>query len=385
MKGKETGFQTKAIHAGQLPDPVTGAIVPPIYATSTYVQEAPGVHKGFEYSRTHNPTRNNLESVIAALENGKFGLAFASGLAATNTILEMFPSDSHIIAADDMYGGTYRLFERVKKPSSKLSATYVDMSDLKSVEAAIRPETKMIWAETPTNPLLKVIDLEAISAIGRKKGILTFCDNTFATPYIQKPLNLGFDVVVHSSTKYLNGHSDVVGGLVVIKENVEVHEKLRFLQNAIGAVPGPFDSYLTHRGIKTLALRMERHGENALTLAEKISGNSLIEEVIYPGLKTHPNHALAKKQMKNFGGMVSLRIKGGLEGAKKFMCNLKIFAIAESLGAVESLINHPAIMTHASIPKERREQLGITDGLVRLSVGVEDIDDLIEDVLNALR
>ncbi len=385
MTYKDKDFATKAIHTGQLPDPVTGAIVPPIYATSTYVQESPGVHKGFEYSRTHNPTRNNLEAVVAGLENGEFGLAFSSGLAATSTILDMLPSGSHIIAADDMYGGTYRLFERVKKPSMELSATYVDMSDIKNIEAAITPNTKLIWAETPTNPMLKVIDLEAVAALGKKKGVLTFCDNTFATPYIQRPLDLGFDVAVHSSTKYLNGHSDVVGGIVVVRENKELHEKLRFLQNAVGSVPGPFDSYLTHRGIKTLALRMERHGENALYIAEKISGNKNIEDVIYPGLSSHPNHSLAKKQMRNFGGMVSIKLKGGFEGAKKFMTGLKIFAIAESLGAVESLVNHPAIMTHASIPKDRREQLGITDGLVRLSVGVESKEDLLEDILGALK
>lgn len=374
---------TRAIHAGQKPDPSTGAIMTPIYATSTYVQDSPGVHKGYEYSRTHNPTRQALEACIADLEDGSRGFAFASGLAATGTILELLDSGAHVIAGDDLYGGTYRLFENVRKRSAGLRFSFLDLSDPAAVEAAITPETKMIWLETPTNPLLKVYDLAAVAGLAKKHGLISVCDNTFCSPYVQRPLNFGVDIVMHSSTKYLNGHSDVVGGIVVVDDD-ELGEKLAYLSNAVGGIAGPFDAFFVLRSLKTLPLRMERHCANALNIAEWLEKHPAIARVAYPGLATHPGHELARRQMTGFGGMVTAVIKGGLEPATRFLERTELFSLAESLGGVESLIEHPAIMTHASIPAEIRAGLGIDDGLVRLSVGVEDVDDLIADLQQAL-
>lgn len=379
------GFSTRAIHAGQKPDPTTGAIMVPIYQTSTYVQESPGVHKGFEYSRSHNPTRFAYEACVADLEGGHRGYAFASGLAGEATILELLDSGSHVVAMDDLYGGSYRLFERVRKRTANLSFSFVDMADPRAVEAAIRPETRMLWVETPTNPLLKLADLEALAAIGRRRGLVTVCDNTFASPWVQRPLELGFDIVSHSATKYLNGHSDMVGGLVVVREAGEIADKLAFLQNAVGGIQGPFDSFLAMRGLKTLALRMERHCQNALAIAEWLERHPAVARVRYPFLPSHPQHALAKRQMSAGGGMITIHLKGGLEPARRMLERTELFALAESLGGVESLIEHPGIMTHASIPADQRAALGIDDGLVRLSVGVEDLDDLIADLDQALR
>jgi cystathionine gamma-lyase len=381
---KSYGFATRTIHAGQAPDPTTGAVMPPIYATSTYAQESPGVHKGYEYSRTRNPTRLAYERCIADLESGTTGFAFASGMAATGTILELIDSGSHVIAMDDMYGGTYRLFERVRKRSAGLEFSYVDLRDPAALEAAIRPNTRLIWAETPTNPLLKIVDLKAVAALAKKHGILAVADNTFATPWTQRPLECGFDLVMHSATKYLNGHSDMVGGVVVVGERSELAEQLAFLQNSVGAIAGPFDSYLALRGLKTLALRMERHCANALEIAGWLEKHRQVERVIYPGLASHPQHDLALRQMSAFGGMITMFVKGGLEAARRFLERVEIFALAESLGGVESLIEHPAIMTHASVPAELRAQLGIEDTLVRLSVGVEDAADLKADLDQAL-
>jgi cystathionine gamma-lyase len=378
------GLGTLAIHAGQSPDPSTGAVMTPIYATSTYAQSSPGVHQGFEYSRSHNPTRFAYERCVAALEGGSRGFAFASGLAATSTILELLDSGSHVIAMDDVYGGTYRLFERVRRRSAGLDFSWVDLTDPAAFEAAIQPNTRMVWIETPTNPLLKLVDIERISAIARKRGLLVVVDNTFASPILQRPLELGAHIVMHSATKYLNGHSDIVGGMVVVGDDVELAEKLAFLQNAIGGVQGPFDSFLALRGLKTLHLRMKAHCENAQALAEWLQPHPAIEKVVYPGLPSHPHHALAKRQMHGFGGMVSIYLKGGFEAAKRLCERVQIFALAESLGGVESLINHPAVMTHASVPPARRAQLGIADSLVRLSVGVEDQSDLQADLGAAL-
>jgi cystathionine gamma-lyase len=378
------GFTTRQIHAGQKPDPSTGAIMTPIYATSTFVQESPGVHKGFEYSRSQNPTRFAYEDCIADLEDGTAGFAFASGLSAMNTILELLPHNSHIISMDDLYGGTYRLFDKVKRLSGNHEFSFVSLDNPDIIKKHIKSNTRMIWIETPTNPLLKLADLEIISKIGRENNIITVCDNTFATPYLQKPLNYGIDIVVHSATKYLNGHSDMIGGIAVVGKNKELEEKLRFLQNAIGAIQGPFDSFLALRGLKTLSLRMNAHCHNAFEIAKYLESHPAVEKVIYPGLKSHPQHALAEKQMKLFGGMITVVLKGGLENSRKFLENCKIFSLAESLGGVESLIEHPAIMTHASIPEKEREKLGISDGLVRLSVGIEDLEDLLEDLKNAL-
>jgi cystathionine gamma-lyase len=378
------GFATRSIHAGQQPDPSTGAIMTPIYATSTYVQESPGVHKGYEYSRSQNPTRMAYERCVADLESGSAGFAFASGLAATATVLDLLDSGQHIIAMDDLYGGTYRLFERVRKRSAGLSFSFVDLADIKAVEAAIRPETRMIWLESPTNPLLRLVDLEAIAQLGKKHGIITCADNTFASPYVQRPIEHGFDIVMHSATKYLNGHSDMVGGIIVVGENAELRDRLTFLQNAVGAVAGPFDSFLALRGLKTLALRMERHCQNAATVAAWLERHPKVARVHYPGLPSHPQHALAKRQMHGFGGMVTAILKGTLADSRRFLERCQIFALAESLGGVESLIEHPAIMTHASLPPEKRAALGIGDGLVRLSVGVEDEADLIADLAQAL-
>lgn len=379
------GFSTRAIHAGQRPDPTTGAIMVPIYQTSTYVQESPGVHKGFEYSRSHNPTRFAYEACVADLEGGHKGYAFASGLAGEATILELLDSGAHVVAMDDLYGGSYRLFERVRKRSSNLSFSFVDMADLAAVEAAIRPETRMLWVETPTNPLLKLADLEALAAIGRRRGLITVCDNTFASPWVQRPLEMGFDIVSHSATKYLNGHSDMVGGMVVVRAAGELADKLTFLQNAVGAIQGPFDSFLAMRGLKTLGLRMERHCRNALAIAEWLERHPAVAKVRYPFLKSHAQHDLARRQMSAGGGMITIHLKGGLDPARRMLERTELFALAESLGGVESLIEHPAIMTHASIPPDQRAALGIDDGLVRLSVGVEDLDDLIADLDQALR
>jgi cystathionine gamma-lyase len=379
------GFATRGIHAGQSPDPSTGAIMMPIYATSTYVQSSPGVHKGYEYSRSQNPTRMAYERCVADLESGSAGYAFASGLAAEATILDMLDQGSHVIAMDDLYGGTYRLFEGVRRRSAGHDFTFVDLSDLAALEAAIRPETKLIWIETPTNPLLKLVDLEAIAKIARARGILTVADNTFASPWVQRPLEQGIDMVMHSATKYLNGHSDMVGGVVVVGDDAELRDRLGFLQNAVGAIAGPFDSFLALRGLKTLALRMERHCDNARAIAHWLDAHPKIAKVYYPGLPSHPQHELAKRQMHGFGGMVTAVLVGGLAPAKRFLERCEIFALAESLGGVESLIEHPAIMTHASLPAEKRAAIGIDDGLVRLSVGVEDVDDLIADLDAALR
>lgn len=378
------GLGTLAIHAGQAPDPTTGAVMPPIYATSTYAQSSPGVHQGFEYSRTHNPTRFAYERCVAGLEGGTRGFAFASGLASTATLLELLDSGDHVVAMDDLYGGSYRLFERVRRRSANLSFSFVDMTDPAKFEAAITPRTKLVWIETPTNPLLKIVDIAAIAAIAKKHGLLVAVDNTFASPALQRPLEHGADLVMHSATKYLNGHSDMVGGMLVVGDNAGLAEQLAFLQNSVGAVQGPFDSFLALRGLKTLHLRMKAHCENAQALAEWLQSHPAIEAVIYPGLATHPHHALAKRQMDGFGGMLSVRVKGGLDGAKRFCERLELFTLAESLGGVESLVNHPAIMTHASIPPVRRAELGIADDLVRLSVGVETLEDLRADLDHAL-
>ena len=378
------GLGTLAIHAGQSPDPSTGAVMTPIYATSTYVQSSPGQHQGFEYSRTHNPTRFAFERCVAALEGGSRGFAFASGLAATSTILEVLDSGSHVIATDDVYGGSYRLFERVRRRSAGLDFSWVDLADPAAFESAIRPETRMVWIETPTNPLLKLVDIAAISQIARRHGVIVVVDNTFCSPMLQRPLELGADIVMHSATKYLNGHSDMVGGMVVVGDNDGLAEQLAFLQNSIGGVQGPFDSFLALRGLKTLHLRMKAHCANAMALAQWLHSHSAVEKVVYPGLPSHPQHELASRQMDGYGGMVSIYIKGGADAARRFCERTRLFALAESLGGVESLLNHPAIMTHASVPDERRKALGISDCLVRLSVGVEELEDLTEDLDRAL-
>ena len=384
-KKNKQDFETRAIHEGQDPDPSTGAIMTPIYATSTYVQERPGVHKGYDYSRSGNPTRKALEDCIASLEEGKAGFAFSSGLAAMSTVMEILSSGDHVIAMDDLYGGTYRLFENVKKRSAGLDFTFTNLNLLGNLEASLKPNTKMIWVESPSNPLLKIVDLKEISNFAKKHNLISVCDNTFCSPYIQKPLDLGFDIVVHSATKYLNGHSDVIGGVVVTSiERDDLTEKLTFLANAIGAVMGPFDSFLVLRSLKTLSVRMECHCKNAMKIAEFLEQHPAIESVIYPGLASHPQHDIAKKQMPLFGGMITIIIKGGLSRATQFLERTNIFALAESLGGVESLIEHPAIMTHASMPKEVREAIGVVDGLIRISVGLESLDDLIDDLNQAL-
>lgn len=386
-KPNRARFATRAIHAGQAPDPTTGAIMTPIYATSTFVQDSPGVHKGYEYSRSGNPTRTALEACIADLENGRAGFAFASGLAASATVLELLDAGDHVVAVDDLYGGTYRLFENVRKRSAGLKTTFIDFADLAAVEAAITPQTRMLWVETPTNPLLKVVDLAAIADLGRKRGLITVCDNTFASPFVQRPIDHGIDVTLHSATKYLNGHSDVIGGAVVVSgqtRHEDLIERLGYLQNAVGAVMGPFDAFLVLRALKTLPVRMQRHAENAAAVADFLHAHAQIERVHYPGLSSHPGHAIAKRQMASFGGMVTAVLAGGLVAAERFLQRTQIFALAESLGGVESLVEHPAIMTHASIPAPIRQKLGIDDGLVRLSVGIEDIDDLIGDLKQAL-
>jgi len=380
---KQQGFATRAIHAGQEPDPSTGAIMTPIYATSTYVQESPGKHKGYDYARSINPTRLAYEKCIADLESGTRGFAFASGLAAMATALELIDSGSHIIASDDLYGGTFRLFDKVRRRSANLDFTFVDLTDARDFEDEIKSNTRMVWIETPSNPLLKLIDLEAIAKTARERNVISVCDNTFASPWIQRPLELGFDVVVHSATKYLNGHSDLVGGALVVGENKEIGDRIAFLQNSVGAIAGAFDSFLVMRSLKTLALRMERHCANALEIARWLEEQPEVKSVSYPGLKSHPQHDLARQQMRGFGGMVTITLKTDLEGTKRFLENTELFALAESLGGVESLINHPALMTHASVPREQRDALGVTDSLVRLSVGIEDVRDLIDDLKNA--
>lgn len=380
----QLAFSTRCIHAGQNPDPTTGAVMMPIYATSTFAQESPGVHKGFEYARSQNPTRMAFERCIADLEGGTAAFAFASGLAASATILDMLEHGSHIVASDDLYGGTRRLFEKVRRQSAGLDITYVDLGNPDAVKAALRPNTRLVWVETPTNPLLKLADLEAIAQATRGHGTLLVADNTFASPWVQRPLEFGFDIVVHSTTKYLNGHSDMVGGVVIVGQNQDVREKIAFLQNAVGSISGPFDSFLALRGLKTLSLRMERHCTSALKIAEFLEAHPQVDGVIYPGLASHPQHELAKRQMRGFGGIITARIKGGLDGATRFLERCQLFTLAESLGGVESLIEHPAIMTHASVPPQVRAELGIDDGLVRLSVGIEDADDLIQDLRSAL-
>jgi cystathionine gamma-lyase len=377
---KPHDIATRVIHAGQEPDPSTGAIMTPIYATSTYVQESPGKHKGYDYSRSINPTRSAYERCIADLESGTRGFAFASGMAAMATLLDMLESGSHVVASDDLYGGTFRLFERVRRHSANLDVTFVDLTDAKKLEREMRKNTRMVWIETPSNPLLKLIDLREIAKIARAHNALSISDNTFASPWLQRPIEFGFDIVVHSATKYLSGHSDMVGGAVVVGENKELADKIAFLQNAVGAIAGPFDSFLALRGLKTLALRMERNCSNALEIARWLQDEPQVKSVSYPGLKSHPQHDLAREQMRAFGGMVTIVLKTDLAGTRKFLENTHLFSLAESLGGVESLINHPALMTHGSIPPEKREQLGISDSLVRLSVGVEDVRDLIDDL-----
>ncbi len=378
------GFSTRAIHAGQRPDPTTGAVMTPIYATSTYAQESPGVNKGYEYARGKNPTREAFETCIADLEGGTHGFGFASGMAATSTVLELLDAGSHIVTGDDLYGGTWRLFERVRRRSMGLDFSYVDLSDLNAVEAAITPKTRMLWVETPTNPLMKLADIAALSRLAKAKGLLLVVDNTFATPFCQQPLSLGADVVMHSATKYLNGHSDIIGG-VLVTGNAELAAQIKFLQNSVGGVMGPFDAFLVNRGLKTLALRMKAHCENALAVARWLEDRKGVARVIYPGLIAHPQHDLAARQMPGgFGGMVTVLIDGDLSRTKQVLERVGVFTLAESLGGVESLVNHPAIMTHASVPKEVREAGGVTDNLIRLSVGVENVEDLIADLDQAL-
>jgi cystathionine gamma-lyase len=383
---KDLNFATRVIHGGQEPDPRTGAVMPPIYATSTYVQSSPGKHKGYEYSRTANPTRDALQAAVANLEGGAQGFGFASGMAATSTVLELLDSGSHIVAMHDLYGGSYRILENVRKRSAGHDVSFVDLTRPSELEAAVRPNTRLVWVETPTNPLLKLVDLSAIAQMARKLGLLSVCDNTFATPFIQRPLEHGFDIVVHSTTKYLNGHSDAVGGAAVVRADPGLQERVAYLQNAIGGVSGPFDSFLTLRGIKTLALRMERHCANAMAIASFLEGHEKVRKVFYPGLASHPQHALAKQQMVGgFGGIVTAELRGNLDDARRMLERCELFSLAESLGGVESLIEHPGLMTHASLPPAMRASLGISDGLIRLSVGVEAVDDLIADLKQALK
>ncbi len=376
-------IDTRVIHAGQEPDPTTGAVITPIYATSTYAQQSPGVHKGYDYARSHNLTRYAYERCVADLEGGVAGFAFASGMAAAATVLELLDSGAHVLALDDLYGGTHRLFERVRRRSANLDFSYLSFVSAAQIETAIRPTTRMLWVESPSNPLLKLVDLELVARIARQHGVLAVMDNTFATPCLQRPLAAGFDIVVHSATKYLNGHSDVISGIAVTADG-QLAERLRYLQNAAGAVPSAFDSFLVTRGLKTLAVRMRQHCENALAIASWLERHAAIERVLYPGLASHPQHALAQRQMSAYGGMITIFLKEGLPAARRLLERCKLFTLAESLGGVESLIEHPAIMTHASVPAERRQQLGISDALVRLSVGIEDVDDLIADLDQAL-
>ena len=383
-KKNSQGFSTRAIHAGQHPDPTTGAVMTPIYATSTYAQESPGVNKGYEYARGKNPTREAFEACIADLEGGTHGFAFASGMAATSTALELLDAGAHIVTGDDLYGGSWRLFERVRRRSMGLDFVYVDLSDLKAVEAAITDKTRMLWVETPTNPLMKLADIAALSKVAKAHNLLLVVDNTFATPWSQQPLGLGADIVMHSATKYLNGHSDIIGGVLVTKDT-DLATQIKFLQNSVGGVMGPLDAFLANRGLKSLGLRMKAHNENDLAVARWLESRAGVQRVVYPGLESHPQHELAKRQMNGaFGGMVTVLIDGDLSRTKQMLERVEVFTLAESLGGVESLVNHPAIMTHASVPKEVREAGGVTDNLIRLSVGVEDIDDLIADLDRAL-
>ena len=385
MSSNRLGFATRCVHAGQQNDPATGAVMTPIYATSTYAQSSPGVHKGFEYSRSQNPTRMAFERCIADLESGLAGFAFASGMAATATLLECLEKDSHVIVGDDVYGGTRRLFDQVRRRSAGIETSYIDLSDPKALIAAIRPNTQLVWLETPTNPTLKVIDLERIAEIARARKILAACDNTFASPWMQRPLEYGFDFVMHSTTKYLNGHSDMIGGIVVVGDNDELRDRISFLQNAVGAIQGPFDSFLALRGVKTLALRMERQCASAQRIAHWLAQHSGIERVHYPGLASHPQHELARRQMRAFGAMIAVEVAGSGDDARRFLERCRLFTLAESLGGVESLISLPASMTHASTPADVRASLGVTDRLVRISVGIEDCDDLIGDLDAALK
>jgi cystathionine gamma-lyase len=379
--GKQ-GFGTLAIHAGQAPDPVTGAVMTPIYQTSTYAQESPGKHRGYEYSRTDNPTRTAYQACVAALEGGQHALAFASGLATTDAIMHTLKSGDHVLCCDDVYGGTFRIFDKVFKRLG-IEYSFVDLGDLKKAEAAFRPNTRMLWMETPTNPLLKILDIAALAQMARTRGVLSVVDNTFMSSYFQKPLALGADVVVHSVTKYMNGHSDVVGGVLVTNDD-KLYSELKFMQNAVGGVPAPMDCFLVMRGLKTLHVRMERHAQNAMEIARFLEAHPQVERVIYPGLESHPQHALARRQMSGFGGMITFFVQGGLPEARSFLEKVRLFLLAESLGGVESLIEHPAIMTHASIPAETRKELGIHDNLVRVSVGIEDVADLKADLAQAL-
>lgn len=378
-------FATRAVHGGQHPDPLTGAVMPPIYATSTYVQSSPGVHQGYDYSRTRNPTRDALQAALCNLEGGGAAFAFASGMAATSTVLELLDAGSHIIAMHDLYGGTYRLLENVRKRSAGHEVSFADLTRPEALQAAIRPNTRLVWVETPTNPLLQLVDLSAVAAIAKAHALISVCDNTFATPFVQRPLEHGFDIVVHSTTKYLNGHSDCLGGAAIVRADSPLTERLAYLQNAIGSVPGPFDSFLTLRGIKTLALRMERHCANALVVAQFLERHPKVARVHYPGLPSHPQHGLARRQMTGgFGGIVTVELKGTLDDARRMLERCHLFSLAESLGGVESLIEHPALMTHASLPAAKRAALGIGDGLIRLSVGIEDAGDLVEELKDAL-
>ncbi len=384
MTDKTLEFATRVIHGGQKPDPLTGAVMTPIYATSTYRQSSPGVHQGYDYARTRNPTRDALQASLASLEGGCAAFSFASGMAASSTVVELLDAGSHVIATHDLYGGSYRLFERIRNRSAGLSVSFVDLTDLAAVEAAIRPNTRMIWVESPTNPMLTLVDLSAIARIAKQRGLMSVCDNTFATPYLQRPLEHGIDVVVHSATKFLNGHSDALGG-AAITGSPELAERIKFLQNGLGNVPSAFDCFLILRGIKTLAVRMERHCANALAIARFLESHPRVARVHYPGLPSHPQHELAKRQMRGgFGGIVSAELKGSLDDARKFLERCHLFSLAESLGGVESLIEHPGLMTHSGLPPAMRRQLGITDGLVRLSVGIESAQDLIEELTHAL-
>jgi cystathionine gamma-lyase len=384
-KKKPLHFATRTVHGGQHPDPLTGAVMPPIYATSTYVQSSPGVHKGYDYSRTRNPTRDALQAALCDLEGGGAAFAFATGMAATSTVLELLDAGSHIVAMHDLYGGTYRLLENVRKRSAGHEVSFVDLTRAEALHSAIRPNTRLVWVETPTNPLLQLVDLAAVAAAARSHGLISVCDNTFATPFVQRPLEHGFDIVVHSTTKYLNGHSDCLGGAAIVRADSPLAERVGYLQNAIGSVPGPFDSFLTLRGIKTLALRMERHCASALAIAQFLESHPRVARVRYPGLPSHPQHALARRQMTGgFGGIVTAELKGSLEDARRTLERCHLFSLAESLGGVESLIEHPALMTHASLPAATRAALGIGDGLIRLSVGIEDVGDLMAELKAAL-
>ena len=381
-KPSKMDFATQCIHAGQQPDSSTGAVSVPIYANSTFVQSAPGEHQGYVYGRGHNPTRHAFERCLAALEGAAHGFAFGSGLAAMDAVLDLLPANSHMVACDDLYGGSYRLFERVRRGTTALDVTYVDMTDVAAVKSAIKPNTRMIWIETPTNPLLKIVDIAAVCEVARKAGALSVVDNTFATPWSQKPISLGADISLHSITKYIGGHSDLIGG-AAITNSAEIGDKLKFIQNATGGILGPFESFLALRGLKTLDVRMSRHAQSALEIAQWLEKHPAVEKVYYPGLASHPGHAVAKKQMRGFGGMVTAVLRADIAGAKRMLSACRIFTLAESLGGVESLIEHPAIMTHASIPADQRQKLGIADGLIRLSVGLESMDDLKADLEQA--